>query len=273
MRRLLAALAMTLGASAAQASCGPDPAPCTLPNGTFHIALPDEPQNAPVGMFLHGAGSSGANVVRNSGLMQAFTDRGYAVIAPSALPRRAGSSGGVWRFYPGWDGRDELEFLRATLSESARKFGTDENLALLTGFSAGAVMVTYIACDAPQSFPAYAPLAGAFWNPLPASCAGPVKLHQTHGWRDSTVPLEGRPLFNDRYVQGDVFAALEIWRRANACPNMSPDGFETTGDYMRRRWTDCAAGSALEMALHPGGHSIPRGWADMVLDWFETVVP
>ena len=272
LRGLFLCAALFAG-GAAHAGCGADPEPCTLADGTYHIALPDEPENAPVVLFLHGAGSSGANVVRNAGLMRRFTERGYAVLAPSALPRREGATGGVWTFYPGWEGRNELEFLRATLSDSAEKFGTDIRRTLLTGFSAGAFMVTYIACDAPDSFPAYAPLAGAFWNPLPGTCSGPVRLHQTHGWRDSTVPLEGRPLFNNRYVQGDVFAALEIWRRANLCPNMSPDDFETTGEYMRRRWTDCAEGTALELALHPGGHSIPQGWAEMVLDWFEAVVP
>jgi polyhydroxybutyrate depolymerase len=35
-----------------------------------------------------------------------------------------------------------------------------------------------------------------------------------------------------------------------------------------RLWSSCAAGS-LAFALHPGGHVVPPGWTDRVLDWFE----
>lgn len=271
--RTAAIIAAVCWATHAQAACGPSPEACKISGGAYHIALPDASEDAPVAVFLHGAGSNGANVMRNTGLVHAFLDRGYAVLAPSALPRRPGANGGVWSFYPGWEGRDEPAFLQATVEDAAAQFGTSPDRVLLTGFSAGAFMVTYMACDEPSSFPAYAPLAGAFWEPLPPACEGPVKLFQTHGWLDKTVPLEGRPLRNGEWLQGDVFASLEIWRRANDCPNMAPDRFDETGAFMRRAWTDCAQDSALEFALHPGGHSIPPGWVDMVVDWFETQVP
>lgn len=261
-------------ASMAHASCGPSSTEaCEIASGAYHLVLPDNPDNAPVALFLHGAGSNGANVMRNTRLVDAFLDRGFAVLAPSALPRRPGASGGVWSFYPGWNGRDEPAFFQAAVADAAAQFGTSDDRVLLTGFSAGAFMVTYLACDTPNGFPAYAPLAGTFWEPLPSDCAGPVKLFQTHGWTDKTVPIEGRPLRNGTWLQGDVFASLEIWRRANDCPSMAPDEYKTTGTFMRRSWTDCAQDSALEFALHPGGHSIPAGWVDMVVDWFEDQVP
>lgn len=274
MKLLCAAtLALALGAGTAQAGCGAVPEPCTLPLGDYHIALPEASEDAPVMVFLHGAGSSGANVIRNKALVDAVTARGYAILAPSALPRRQGQNGGVWSFLPGWDGRDEPAFLADTVTAASERFGTSDTRVLLAGFSAGAFMVHYLACDTPDQFPAYAPLAGAFWEPHPASCDGPVKLFQTHGWTDKTVPLEGRPLFNGTFIQGDVFASLTTWRQANGCPNMAPDQYRETGVFLRRAWTDCATGSALELALHPGGHSIPAGWVDMVLDWFEEQMP
>ncbi len=273
MRGAAALFALLSWASVAQAGCADHAAPCQIDGGTYHIALPETPEGAPVAVFLHGAGGNGANVIRNSGLVNAFLDRGFAILAPTALPRRPGSNGGVWNFYPDWEGRDELAFLENTVADAVARFGTSGTRVLLTGFSAGAFMVAYLACDAPDSFPAYAPLAGAFWEPLPEACSGPVKLFQTHGWRDKTVPIEGRPLRGGMWIQGDVFASLEIWRRANECPNMSPDRYQDTGGFLRRAWTDCAEGSALEMALHPGGHSIPQGWVDMVVDWFDTQVP
>ena len=51
---------------------------------------------------------------------------------------------------------------------------------------------------------------------------------------------------------------------------MRADSFDTSGDYWRRKWETCDAGS-LELALHPGAHGIPKGWATMALDWFEAL--
>ena len=134
-------------------------------------------------------------------------------------------------------------------------------------------MVTYLACEAPESFAAYAPVSGGFWRPHPAGCAGPVRLLHTHGWSDTTVPLEGRFLGGGRFQQGDIFAGLEIWRAANRCPDQRPDAHAATGPFWRRSWTGCAPGSALELALFPGGHTVPEGWADLALDWFEALPP
>ncbi len=39
-------------------------------------------------MHLHGSGGSGAKVFGNKGFLEGFTSRGYAVIAPTALPCR-----------------------------------------------------------------------------------------------------------------------------------------------------------------------------------------
>lgn len=131
-------------------------------------------------------------------------------------------------------------------------------------------MVTYLACAQPDAFPAYAPVAGGFWRPHPEACAGPVKLLHTHGFVDSTVPLEGRPLGGGRFLQGDIYEGLTLLREANGCAAPDPDGYRETDIYMRRFW-NCEAGSALEFALWPGGHAVPPGWADMTLDWFESV--
>ncbi|MFT7059542.1 MAG: polyhydroxybutyrate depolymerase [Pseudorhodobacter sp.] len=70
--------------------------------------------------------------------------------------------------------------------------------------------------------------------------------------------------------QGDVWYAMQIWRQTNGCDGMRADSFDTVGDFWIRRWDTCTAqGSALEFALHPGSHGIPKGWSDLALDWFE----
>jgi polyhydroxybutyrate depolymerase len=242
--------------------------------GTYHVALPDTPApNMGAVLFLHGAGGTGKGVLGMSRMVSDVTARGYAVIAPDGLPWRPGRQGGIWSFLPDTQreqARDEGAFSAELLADASERYNIDPDRVLLAGFSAGGFMVTYLACDTPDAFPAYAPIAGGFWRPHPQSCAGPVKLFHTHGFKDSTVPLEGRPLGGGRWLQGDIYEGLTLLRTANGCAAPDPDGYRDTGHFMRRYWT-CEAGSALEFALWNGGHAVPQGWADMTLDWFEDV--
>ena len=268
MRRLAALLAALVWAHAAGADCGPDAAPCAVAGGTYHVELPEGVTGPiPALVFLHGWGGTGDGTLSNRGMVQAFLDRGYAVVAPDGMLRENGQ-GRSWDFMPGRAAkRDEGAFVRAVAEDAARRFGLDRDAMLLAGFSIGGSMVSYIACADPEAFRAYAPVAGSFWRPHPDGCKGPVRLLHTHGWTDMTVPLEGRNVGGA--TQGDVFAAMEIWRRTNACAALRADTFGTEGDIMWRRWTECTPGSALTFALHPGAHGIPPGWATLALDWFE----
>ena len=270
IRALCLAASLATVATGARADCADTPGPCEIPEGRYHVELPDtDAPSRPAVMFLHGYGGSAEGVLKMRGTVEALTARGYVVIAPEGERRANGNRS--WSFYPGRRERDERAFLTAVRADAARRFGVDPERTVLSGFSAGGFMVTYLACEHPGAFAAYAPVSGGFWRPHPQSCAGPVRLFHTHGWTDNVVPLEGRYLGGGRWQQGDIFAGLELFRDANRCADNRPDGFATTGEFLRRRWSRCAEGSALEMALFPGGHGVPKGWAPMMLDWFEAL--
>lgn len=275
---LCAALAVT--ATAAHAGCGMEDAACTLPGGSYQIELPLAAA-APLAsvMFIHGYGSSGEGTMSNRGMVDALLARGYAVIAPDGSEMPALDGRRSWGFRhdrPG--GRDEVAFLAAVRDDAAARFGLDKGRMLLAGFSVGGSMVSYLACATPGAFPAYAPVSGGFWRPHPTGCAGPVRLLHTHGWADTTVPLEGRILRGigadgQPVAQGDIFRTMEIWRDANGCTELRANDFVTEGPFWRRSWSRCTPGTALELALFPGDHRIPAGWSDMALDWFEALPP
>lgn len=269
-----AGLCAALFATTAQAGCGPDPDPCEVPLGTYHIALPEgATTDVPALIFLHGAGGTGNGATRPGGMSQTFNENGYAVIGPNGLKRETGRFGTGWSFHPDRpQQRDEMAFLKQVADDAAARFGIDRATIMLGGFSIGGSMTTYIACQDPTVFAAYVPVGGSFWRPHPTDCAGPVKLLHTHGWKDKTVPLEGRPLGGGRIYQGDVWHAMEIWRAENGCDGMRADTFDTSGDWWVRRWDECADGTALEFVLHPGAHGIPRGWSGYAMDWFERVM-
>jgi polyhydroxybutyrate depolymerase len=165
--------------------------------------------------------------------------------------------------------RDDLAFLAEVLEDAAAQ-GIDRGRVLMTGFSRGASMVWDVACNAPGTARAYAPVAGAFWEPLPEACAGPVDLFQTYGWTDRTVPIEGRSVGHGSLTQGDLFASLRLLRDANGCDPQMPDAapMEADGQLWFRRWTSCPGGR-IDLMLHPGGHGVPKGWLERALDWFE----
>ncbi|WP_299886892.1 PHB depolymerase family esterase [uncultured Ruegeria sp.] len=260
----LMALCFAFSGQVAVAACGADEGTCDISSGSYHIELPDS-ENPPLVIFLHGYGGSGSGTMKNRGMVEPLLARGYAVMAPEGAVRNGRQS---WNFYDGFGDRDEKVFLTEVVQDATDRFGIDGERVVLGGFSAGAFMVNYLACAAPETFSAYVPVSGGFWRPHPETCGGPVRLFHTHGWVDNVVPLEGRLLGGGRYHQGDIFAGLEIWREANECVDTKPDGFGTTDQFMRRRWT-CADGGALEFALFPGGHTVPNGWADMMVDWYE----
>lgn len=251
--------------------------PCEIEGGEYFIAKPDDVSgDTPAVFFIHGFGSSGEGVFKNTGLVNAVLSRGYALIAPSGM-KMENRNGRSWSFHPNRrKKRDEISFINAVKQDAITNHNIDADKALLAGFSIGGSMTSYLACAAPNSFEAYAPVGGSFWRPHPIECKAPVKLLHTHGWTDGTVPLEGRFLGGtdknsvNAIAQGDVFHAMQIWRETNGCDHMKADRFVTKGSFWRRIWDRCSEDSSLELALFPGGHIIPPGWANMAIDWFET---
>lgn len=256
------------------ASCGDAQTPCETPLGTYHIATPDTPGPHPAFIYFHGAGGNGASQM-DAEWAQTLLDRGYAVIAPNGLERPNSRFGPGWFFRPESPGlRDELDFTRELIADVTEKHAIDPDRIVLTGYSIGGSLVWYLACADHDLAAAYAPYAGGFWRPHPTDCDGPVKLLHTHGWRDQTVPLEGRPLRNGQIYQGDIFEGFQQWRLENGCDLLRADTFDTSGRYWRRTYTQCDEGTALEFALWPGGHVPPDGaWASFAADWVESVLP
>lgn len=264
---LLATLSVT-GTAHAQV-CDGDGGRCEIEGGHYHLSVPQDQAKGAV-MFLHGYGGTGAGVVRNGGLVRAFTERGYAVIAPQGMPRRPGDRGGAWNSRNVPTGRDDVAFLARVADDAATRLAIPRHEVVVTGFSGGGMMTWAVACRTPDAFAAYGPIAGLLWRPLPEQCAGPVRFHHTHGWVDPVVPLEGRVLGGGRIVQGDLFTGLDMLRRSFGCVDDAPETYGTRDMYQTRTWSDCADGGSLTMALHPGGHAIPPGWANMLLDWYEA---
>ncbi len=261
----------TLTSSQAWAGCLIEKTACKIAGGSYHMAWPegvDRSKKLPAVVALHSWGASGLGLIRSGKMVKIMLARGYVVITPEGLQRTDGE-GGTWDFQPTRKARrDEVSFIIAVADDAAKRANIDRDKMLLTGFSIGGSMTSYVACKSPQSFRAFAPTLASFWRPQPKNCNGPVKLLHSHGLKDTSVPLEGRTV-GVGLRQGNVYEAIDIFRRANGCENAEPSSTGEDGDVKWRRWLECAGGGSVELALYPGGHSVPRGWADRALNWFE----
>lgn len=230
---------------------------CRVEGGHYRLVLPDAaPPGVPLAalMFFHGWQGSAEETAADPGLRALATRLGIALIAPDGTGR-------TWSF-PGAPGRhrDEFAFVGRVLDDVAARFPVDSRRIMASGFSQGGSMVWYLACRIPERFRAFAPVAGAFWEPLPASCTGPrPALVHTHGTADGTVPLAGRAL-RGGYRQGDVFKSLAILdpqARAVTVPD-----FATAPDALACLLLSAAGAPRLELCLHPGGHVVEPAWIE-----------
>jgi polyhydroxybutyrate depolymerase len=135
---------------------------------------------------------------------------------------------------------------------------------MASGFSQGGSMVWYLACRMPARFAGFAPIAGAFWEPLPPDCAGPrPNLVHVHGTSDMTVPLAGRPL-RSGYRQGDVFKSFAILAPGGCTAPWAAEVARAgpPQSLTCRLAQGCGGSARLELCLHAGGHMADPAWVE-----------
>ncbi len=256
---------------ASEANCGGPDTPCTVTGGEYYAASPKAVAEPPAVIWLHGYARSGKAMIQKPAYVDPFIRRGFAVIMPSgqSFP---GNKALDWGVADGYDwSRDDIAFLRVVRADAVERFGLDPSRILIAGFSRGGSMVWDVACQAPELARGFAAVAGAFWEPMVKECAAPVHLSHTHGFKDRMVPFEGREMSWDGidFVQGSVMKGVDVWRRVNACMGSAKNSFGNDGS-MQKDWPKCAAGS-IRLRLTKGGHGVPKGWREEVLDWFEDL--
>lgn len=227
---------------------------CEVGNGVYRIVLPQEPIGRDkIGaiFFFHGFTGSALETVTTSELVDVASKEGVALVAAEGL-------GGRWSLPGvGEPQRDEIAYVERVVADAVLRFNLDPERLMASGFSLGGSMVWYLACRIPGRFAAFAPIAGAFWEPIPESCAGarPPMIH-FHGLSDATVPIAGRQVRSGRR-QADVYKSLALFAPACELPSRA----EAKVDPLSCRVSSGCPGEArLELCLHPGGHDLNAEW-------------
>ena len=269
-RRLLAAFGALLLIPAAPALACDEATPCAVADGSYLVRAPagwNGTSPLPVIVFFHGAFSDAKDSIAREDLRIASEAAGALFVAADGANRN-------WSF-PGKMStqRDDFAYVNAVLDDVERRFPIDKSSILASGFSVGASMTWYLACFLKPRFTAFAPVAGAFWEPLPVDCpAGSVSLRHVHGLADATVPMKGRSLRNGLYKQGDVLESFRRLRLRDGCGE-EPDHDETLGDMDCRTWSakSCASHKEAVLCLHPADHFVDGKWVADGFRWMQTL--
>ncbi|MTI00324.1 PHB depolymerase family esterase [Roseibium sp. RKSG952] len=229
--------------------------PCKVADGEYFIHLPPGIQPGEgVGaiFFVHGYKGSGLNEIRNKSFLKMADDLGVAFVAVNGIE-------GTWSFPNAPRAlRNEFQYFDEVIDSVVASFPVNRNRIMLSGFSSGAFVTWYMACDNSERFAGYAPIAGAFWKPLPDQCATKTPyLFHVHGTQDKTVPFGGRPLGGGRWHQGDVMESFNVWLRRDGLTETSSNTYDD-GELSCESWTP--EQGFLELCLHQGGHSVKADW-------------
>lgn len=200
-------------------------------------------------VFFHGYSSSAATI-RDRLWSDGAAETGLLYIFPDGVDKTWAHVGSPS------SARDELAFYDQVMADVAARWPLGRRY--VSGFSQGGSMAWDIACYRGETLDAAFPASGAFWEPLPASCAEPVPLRHTHGLADETVPMDGRPIGSSS-MQGDVYEGIAIWRAANGCAE-EPDEEVVDGPSTCAVWSSCSSGAPVWLCLHDGGHRTQAGW-------------
>lgn len=200
----------------------------------------------PLVIALHGYAGSGAEIVDYYGLDRLMEQRGFLLIAPTALKDSRGNP--AWHVnktsWPEWD----PSWLTAVIHDAKSKWNVDAARVFMFGASQGAHMAHRMACDGSADVTGIASIAGQVTKD-PEGCQPTrlVTVLQIHGTADETIGY-----------YGDL---------QNVPPNPTiPSAHDTVATWARN---DGCTGQLLEVAGSPVDLSLVVAGAETKLEQYE----
>lgn len=227
----------------------------------------DPAQPAPLVTVLHGRPSNAIGMAYISDMNATAEREGFIVLYPDGV-------GNEWNYvrnvpiYMTSD-RDDVAFITHLIQDLSKSVSIDLQRTYVTGFSNGGFMTQRIACEAPDSFAAFAVVGATVFYGLTDICADqqPVDIMFIHGTRDVSVPWEGmiRPINGQqRYMTLPVPQTLSFWLRHNECggsydrvdiPSSDPDSETDVSQFVFKACPDDV--DMTFYAIEGGGHNWP----------------
>jgi polyhydroxybutyrate depolymerase len=224
-------------------------------------------RKTPAIVFLHGAGGSPEQAMRQTGLAQMAARAGFLAVFPEGLGRQdpGGSTWNAWMCcgFARDQEIDDVGFLAALIGRLTSGHGADPRRIYVAGFSNGAMLASRLAMERPGLLAAIAVVAGS----LPCGLAAPAKalpVLLVHGARDHVArfaPTPAHPATGDACEDYPARAQADYWVRGM---KLSPKPVVRELQAGRLRVEDYPArpggrGFVRYVIVKEGGHAWPGG--------------
>lgn len=211
---------------------------------------------APVVFVYHGAFSTAEAVEVQGRLHQTNRGRHYVVIYPEGFRRswNAGVCCGPAKRRE----VDDVGFFDTMMQDLGRLVDIDKSRIYVTGFSNGAMMAYYLACERADRIAAIAPVSGVMQGVL-ESCrpSRAVPILHFHGKLDEWAPYRGGgSKWSKIGDQRPVSKLVEFWQERYQCKSERDYNIDSDADC--RSYSECREGVEVTLCAVDGlGHQWP----------------
>lgn len=216
---------------------------------------PSEPM--PVIVALHGRGGNGRGMAYLSNFNELAEREGIILVYPDGLNRE-------WSYLD--QGPDDTGFLTRLVDDLARDLAIDRQRVYVTGFSNGGFMTQRLACDAPDTFAAFASVGATLSPNFVGVCEGrpAVPILLMHGMQDPIVAWQGAS-YGGMVIAASMPDTAIFWAEHNQCdpeqviredvPKADPDA---PTEVHRYHIGGCAGRGFVQYnVVEGGGHTLP----------------
>lgn len=172
-------------------------------------------EGAPLVIMMHGYTSSHLNLKARSFMDDVARDHGFVV---AYLLGTETIGGPHWNADLALSDVDDIGFVQTVIESLTTTYNLSDDNVFGSGFSNGAFMTYTIACRAPETFKAIAPVAGLMSGATYEACENPEPLNilHIHGTGDLVVPMDGTMTLLGGFGGGpNVNGHFEFWQTAN----------------------------------------------------------
>lgn len=252
---------------------------CTYDNvkHDFLVYLPENTENAPFVIMLHGYGESAEGFCRNVHFEEPACEKGYAVIYVDGAtdPNDATSSKG-WNSGISSDGNDDVGFLCSLAKYLEKEYSLNEDKAYAVGFSNGGFMIHRLAMEGADVFTGVVSVAGkmpeSIWNSK--NDKNNISFFQITGEKDEVVPK----ISDDSYKHAKdpaIEDVMEYWVTSNDLKET--DSSEIGNESVLTKYSKDGDNTRVwNLDVKNGRHSWPDeslcgfNMNSLILDFFET---
>jgi polyhydroxybutyrate depolymerase len=232
---------------------------------SYIIYIPNdiEPgQRIPAVIALHGPLMSGSSMRRLFGLEEIAKREKFAVVYPNGRDRNWNDGR---KRYP--EEPDDVEFITKLADRLVNEEIADPRRIYLLGMATGGMLTYQIACEAPETFTAYAAIVANMPKRVVRHCKSrtPVPILMINSLNKAEIP-QNSAIADWREERKDVLTSadnVEFWRVNNSCQGepqkkIMPDTDPMDGStVVAEQYPHCLDGASVVSFLVEGGGHLP----------------